>query len=52
MTILTAECNKSFVVSPNQSKKFLEHKCKGDLNKELLSKITGKINLKEKDTGN
>lgn len=43
MAILTAECNRAFVVSPEQSKKFLEHKCKNSTNKELLSKISAKI---------
>ena len=43
MAILTAKCNKAFVVSPEQSKKFIEHKCNNNSNKELLSKITTKI---------
>ena len=43
MAILTAKCNKAFVVSPKQSKKFLEYKCNNNTNKEMLSKITTKI---------
>ena len=43
MAVLTAKCNKAFVVSPKQSKKFLEHKCNSNANKEILSKITTKI---------
>lgn len=43
MAILTAKCNRAFVVSPKQSKKFLEHKCNNNTNKEMLSKITLKI---------
>ena len=43
MAVLTAKCNKAFVVSPKQSKKFLEHKCNNNTNKEILSKITTKI---------
>ncbi|MBQ3183492.1 MAG: hypothetical protein IJB57_07465 [Clostridia bacterium] len=46
MAILTAKCNKAFVVSPEQSKKFLEHKCKNiDVNKEMTSKIATKIKM-------
>ncbi len=43
MAILTAKCNKAFVVSPEQSKKFLEHKCNNNKNNEMLSKIATKI---------
>lgn len=43
MAILTADCNRAFVVSPEQSKKFLEHKCNSNTNKQVLSKITTKI---------
>ena len=43
MAVLTAKCNRAFVVSPNQSKKFLEHKCNNNSNKEILSKIETKI---------
>lgn len=43
MAILTADCNRAFVVSPEQSKKFLERKCNNGINKEILSKITTKI---------
>ena len=43
MAILTADCNRAFVVSPEQSKKFLEHKCNNNTNKQVLSKITTKI---------
>ena len=43
MAILTADCNRAFVVSPEQSKKFLEHKCNNNTNKEMLSKITSQI---------
>ena len=43
MAILTAECSRAFVVSPEQSKKFLEHKGNTSTNKEILSKISTKI---------
>ena len=44
ITTLTANCNKSFVVSPEQSKEFSKHKFKnGNKNKILLSKITSKL---------
>lgn len=43
MAILTAKCNKAFIVSPKESKNFLEHKCKNSTNKEILSKINTKI---------
>lgn len=43
MAVLTAECNRAFVVSSQQSKKFLEHKSNDKKNKEILSKITAKI---------
>jgi len=43
IAILTAKCSRVFVVSPDQSKKFLEHKHKNNTNKEILSKITTKI---------
>ena len=43
MAILTAECNRAFSVSPEQSKKFLEHKSNNNTNKEMLSKIITRI---------
>lgn len=43
MAILTANCDRAFVVSPQQSKKFLEHKGNNNTNKEILSKIETKI---------
>lgn len=44
MAVLTAKCDRAFVVSPKESKNFLEHKCNNnDINKEMLSKITIKI---------
>lgn len=43
MKPLTAKCNKAFVVSPEQSKKFLEHKCNRKTNEAILSKISTKI---------
>ena len=43
MAVLTAKCDKAFVVSVEQSKSFLEHKTGNDKNKEMLSKITSKI---------
>ena len=43
MAILTAECNRAFVVSAEQSKKFLEHKSNNNTNNQVLSKITTKI---------
>lgn len=43
MAILTANCDRAFVVSPQKSKKFLEHKGNNNTNKEILSKISTKI---------
>lgn len=43
MKPLTAKCNKAFVVSPEQSKKFLEHKCNRKTNEAILEKISTKI---------
>ena len=43
MAVLTAKCDKAFVVSVEHSKRFLEHKSNNNTNKEMLSKITSKI---------
>ncbi len=42
MAVLTAKCNRTFVVSPQKSKEFLEIAKKNN-NEEILSKITKKI---------
>lgn len=48
MAVLTAKCRRAFVVSPEQSKKFLEQKNNSktqNKKEETLSKISSKIKL-------
>lgn len=44
MVVLTAKCNRAFVVSPDKSKMFLRHKRKSNTNKQFMLKVTSKIN--------
>lgn len=50
MAVLTANCDRTFVVSSQQSKKFLEHKGNNSDNKEILSKIEAKIKVNNDKT--
>lgn len=45
MTVLTAKCDRAFIVAPKKSKHFLEHKTKSFANQEKIDKIVANIEI-------